>query len=277
MFTGKRSIRIAPLAFVLPLLLVLTGCSLIPGGPRAAVNKFMEAAKAGDVDAMNKMFSQRAINRDGVEKIRSNNENFSAMSKATNSRGSYQMNNFSETQVNDNARVGFHYQNTERTDSIRMVFALSKEDGVWKIDNIGGPELEQVADITSPALKDPPATSLSPRPKPIPFEYIPPPEAPASGSPGRPISAGVLNGKATSLPQPSYPPAARAAKASGTVVVQVSVDEAGNVTEANAVSGHPLLRAAAVAAARNAKFSPTMMSGRLVKVTGVITYNFVAE
>ncbi len=90
------------------------------------------------------------------------------------------------------------------------------------------------------------------------------------------ISGGVLNGKATSLPKPPYPPAARAVRASGSVHVQVLVDESGNVVSASAVSGHPLLRAAAASAARGAKFSPTKLSGQPVKVSGVITYNFVA-
>ena len=94
---------------------------------------------------------------------------------------------------------------------------------------------------------------------------------------GRIVSGGVLNGKATNLPRPPYPPAAKAVKASGTVVVQVLVDEQGNVVSANAVSGHPLLKAAAVSAARSAKFSPTLLSGKPVKVSGVITYNFIAE
>ncbi|MEQ1763575.1 MAG: energy transducer TonB [Pyrinomonadaceae bacterium] len=89
------------------------------------------------------------------------------------------------------------------------------------------------------------------------------------------ISGGVLNGKATSLPKPPYPPAARAVRASGSVSVQVLVDEQGNVISASAVSGHPLLRAAAVQAARSAKFAPTMLSGQAVKVSGVVTYNFV--
>jgi TonB family protein len=98
---------------------------------------------------------------------------------------------------------------------------------------------------------------------------------PGSGSqvPGT-VSGGVLNGKATSLPKPAYPPAAKAVNAAGAVNVQVSVDEKGNVTSANAVSGHPLLRASAVQAAREAKFSPTMLGGKPVKVTGVIVYNF---
>lgn len=92
-----------------------------------------------------------------------------------------------------------------------------------------------------------------------------------------PISGGVLNGKAISLPKPQYPPIARAAHAAGTVVVQVLIDENGNVVSAKAVSGHPLLQAVAVAAARQARFSPTKLSGQPVKVTGVIQYNFVAQ
>jgi TonB family protein len=89
------------------------------------------------------------------------------------------------------------------------------------------------------------------------------------------ISGGVLNGKATNLVQPTYPPAAKAVRASGAVNVQVTIDEKGDVISASAVSGHPLLRASAVAAAREAKFSPTLFSGKPVKVTGVIVYNFV--
>jgi protein TonB len=105
----------------------------------------------------------------------------------------------------------------------------------------------------------------------------PPPPPPKPTPPRAPISGGVLNGKAISLPKPAYPAIARTAHASGTVVVQVLIDENGNVVSAHAVSGHPLLTAVAVAAARGARFSPTKLSGQPVKVTGVITYNFVAQ
>ena len=105
----------------------------------------------------------------------------------------------------------------------------------------------------------------------------PPPEEPKPTPPRAPISGGVLNGKAISLPKPQYPQIARAAHASGTVTVQVLIDENGNVVSAHAVSGHPLLQAVAVQAARGARFSPTKLSGQPVKVTGVITYNFVAQ
>ncbi|CAN5578002.1 hypothetical protein BH10ACI3_BH10ACI3_26200 [soil metagenome] len=88
-------------------------------------------------------------------------------------------------------------------------------------------------------------------------------------------SLGVINGKASYLPKPAYSAAAKAVHAAGSVNVQVTIDENGKVVSANAVSGHPLLRDAAVAAARSAKFTTTYLSNVPVKVTGVIVYNFV--
>jgi protein TonB len=105
----------------------------------------------------------------------------------------------------------------------------------------------------------------------------PPPAAPSPTPPRAPISGGVLNGKAISLPKPAYPAIAKAAHAAGTVTVQVLIDENGNVVSAKAISGHPLLQAVAVAAARQARFSPTKLSGQPVKVSGMIQYNFVAQ
>jgi TonB family protein len=93
----------------------------------------------------------------------------------------------------------------------------------------------------------------------------------------RPINGGVLNGKASDLPIPEYPVIARAAHASGAVNVEIMIDEGGTVVAAHAVSGHPLLQAAAVNAARQATFTPTRLNGEPVKVTGVLVYNFVAQ
>ena len=105
----------------------------------------------------------------------------------------------------------------------------------------------------------------------------PPPAATPKPTPHAPISGGVLNGKAVHLVTPPYPAIARSAHASGSVQVQVLIDENGSVISAHAVSGHPLLQAAAVAAARASKFTPTKLSGQPVKVNGVIIYNFVAQ
>lgn len=95
----------------------------------------------------------------------------------------------------------------------------------------------------------------------------------ADGS-NTPVSDNILNGQAISKPDPVYPPVARAARVSGTVTVEVTVDETGKVTSAQATSGHPLLRAAATQAAYQARFKPTLSSGKPVKVKGVLTYDF---
>jgi TonB family protein len=88
------------------------------------------------------------------------------------------------------------------------------------------------------------------------------------------VSGGVLQGSAIRKVQPPYPPIAKAAKASGAVQVQILVNETGEVIEANAISGHPLLRDAALQAARQWQFKPTELSGRAVKVQGILTFNF---
>lgn len=93
----------------------------------------------------------------------------------------------------------------------------------------------------------------------------------------KPVSGGVLNGKAVSLPKPVYPLSAKNARASGLVTVEVVIDEAGKVVSARAVDGHTLLRQAAVQAAQGARFSPTLLSGQPVKVSGQINYNFSLE
>lgn len=89
------------------------------------------------------------------------------------------------------------------------------------------------------------------------------------------VPGGVLQGKAMALGKPKYPAAARAVKAGGQVGVQVLIDVTGNVHSAAAISGHPLLRPAAEIAACSSRFTPTLLSGQPVKVSGVINYNFV--
>jgi TonB family protein len=99
---------------------------------------------------------------------------------------------------------------------------------------------------------------------------------PATGKPKpRHISGGVLNGKAKHLEKPAYPAEARANRDSGAVTIQVLINEEGKVIRAGAVSGAPTLQFAAREAACSSKFQPTTLSGNLVKVSGVLTYNFV--
>jgi periplasmic protein TonB len=106
-----------------------------------------------------------------------------------------------------------------------------------------------------------------------------PPPAPTPGPPVKKILtvSRVLNSQALFLPKPAYPPMAKQIRVQGTVSVQVLIDETGKVISAKAVSGHPLLAAEAVRAATQARFSPTLLGEQPVKVSGVISYNFVMQ
>jgi TonB family protein len=102
-------------------------------------------------------------------------------------------------------------------------------------------------------------------------------EPPAKAAPKplmKPVSGGVLNGKAVSLPAPEYPEVAKRMRASGLVMVEVVIDVNGKVISAKATSGPAALQQAAVQAAMRARFSPTTLSGQPVKVAGTINYNF---
>ena len=59
------------------------------------------------------------------------------------------------------------------------------------------------------------------------------------------------------------------------MTVAIVIDEEGKVMAAEAVGGHELLREAAVAAALKARFSPTRLRDQPVKISGLLTYNFV--
>jgi len=87
----------------------------------------------------------------------------------------------------------------------------------------------------------------------------------------------VLKSKAISLPKPIYPPLAKQIRLQGTVNVQVLIDETGRVISAQPLEGPPLFIHEARKAALQARFSPTMIGDQPVKVSGVITYNFVLQ
>lgn len=103
----------------------------------------------------------------------------------------------------------------------------------------------------------------------------------ASRPPGaeQPIQGGVLNGKAVYKPQPEYPAGAKSARAQGIVTVQVTVDESGKVIYAKAINkvAHITLALASEDAARQARFTPTLLDGKPVKVNGIITYRFILQ
>lgn len=127
-------------------------------------------------------------------------------------------------------------------------------------NNDGAPSgLRNGTATTPPPLPD--------TPKPDPTPVVPPRKPPVK-------SGGVLNGKSLTKPQPVYPQIAKNAGIEGIVVVQILIDETGKVVSATAVSGPALLREAAVRAAYQARFTPTLLSKQPVKVSGTYSFNF---
>jgi hypothetical protein len=99
---------------------------------------------------------------------------------------------------------------------------------------------------------------------------------PAAKAPpaGEVLDAGLLNGRATWLPQPAYPVGGRILDTPYTVAVEVTLDITGRVVGAQAQNGPPALRDAAERAARLAAFLPFYVSGRPVRAKGIINYSF---
>ena len=89
------------------------------------------------------------------------------------------------------------------------------------------------------------------------------------------ISTGPLQGSALRRVEPVYPPLAKQIRLSGAVVIEVVISEQGEVISVRAVSGHPLLRDAAIKAAWGWKWKPTTLNKVPVRVVGTITFNFV--
>lgn len=120
-------------------------------------------------------------------------------------------------------------------------------------------------------------TKVAGVPPPIVDVGSPPIPPPVEKPKPRIVHKRVLNGEALVLPKPPYPPLAKQMRVQGTVTIQVLIDETGKVISAKTVSGNPALVTAAQRAAYEARFSPTKLNDQPVKVSGVITYNFVLQ
>ena len=89
-----------------------------------------------------------------------------------------------------------------------------------------------------------------------------------------PADRGILNSQALDLPKPTYPAEAKKNHVTGQVQVKVSVDETGKVMSAEAQFGPEPLLAAAVEAAKRARFKPLVTNDVRLKFFGILTYDF---
>src|SRR5262249_30560501 len=107
--------------------------------------------------------------------------------------------------------------------------------------------------------------SMPPPPPPQPQD--PPVEKPAT--PKMIIkSEGVIRCNAIVREKPDYPAIAKAAHVEGEVQVEITIGEDGGVVNARVVNGHPMLRVAALNAAKQWRFNPTLLNNSPVKVQG---------
>lgn len=143
---------------------------------------------------------------------------------------------------------------------------------------IGAPNLNSSVDGNgvqrSPNFGDDIEAPPPPTPAPTPKATPTPAPTPKTSDIVR-MTSEMVTGKAVRKTQPPYPQIARAARAQGTVPVQIIISEEGRVIAASVISGHPLLRDAARQAAMQWVFSPTVLNGKSVKVSGVISFNFI--
>jgi len=92
--------------------------------------------------------------------------------------------------------------------------------------------------------------------------------------PPQPVSTAELHLSAIAKVKPVYSPEAKAAGAAGEVKLQLLISEEGKVTSATVISGHELLREAALQAAQQWVFKPLIIGGVPKKMEGILTFTF---
>lgn len=116
--------------------------------------------------------------------------------------------------------------------------------------------------------------NVAPPPRPDPLPVKPAANTTVTGSSPVRVTSNVLQGKAIERRVPVYPELVRRIHLQGDVAVEVIISPEGRVESARAISGHPMLIATALEAARGWRFGPTILNGTPVRVTGVITFVF---
>lgn len=88
------------------------------------------------------------------------------------------------------------------------------------------------------------------------------------------VGGNVQASKIDRMVRPEYPALAKQARIQGKVVLAVVIDKAGQVSNIELVSGHPLLAPAAVAAVQQWTYKPTLLNGNPVDVMTQVDVNF---
>jgi TonB family protein len=88
------------------------------------------------------------------------------------------------------------------------------------------------------------------------------------------ISGGVAQGLLLEKTNPEYPAVAKAARVSGTVVLQAIISKTGSIEDLHVISGPPLLQGAAMDAVKTWRYRPYRFNGEPVEVQTTINVVF---
>ena len=88
------------------------------------------------------------------------------------------------------------------------------------------------------------------------------------------VSSGVMASNLVSAPMPLYPTIAHLTHLQGEVILQAVIGKDGSVSATRVLSGHRLLRSAAVDAVKRWRYRPYRIDGRPVDVSTIVTVKF---
>jgi protein TonB len=88
------------------------------------------------------------------------------------------------------------------------------------------------------------------------------------------ISAGVMVGMLIQKTTPVYPPIAKAARVSGTVVLQATISKAGQIEGLHVISGPAMLQQAAMDAVKTWRYRPYLLNNEPVEVETTVNVIF---
>jgi protein TonB len=88
------------------------------------------------------------------------------------------------------------------------------------------------------------------------------------------ISGGVMTGMLLQKTQPVYPPIAKAARVSGTVVLQAQISKTGTIQGLKVVSGPAMLQQAAMDAVSTWRYRPYLLNNEPVEVETTVNVIF---
>lgn len=146
---------------------------------------------------------------------------------------------------------------TRHTDTLKPVAGVPSWSGSGF--EKGWPDALRSDDTAPPP--PPPTPAVKPTPTPTPVQVVR-------------LTSVLTQGRVLHRVAPLYPTIAKQTRVQGQVQVQISISETGAVTDVILLSGHPLLRDAALQAAKQWTFIPTELNGQRVRAVGLLTFNF---